>query len=188
MKGLKTFLLMGCFAWLCVCLTPKAKADDWDQKTILTFDEPVRLPGIVLPAGEYVFRLAGLAVDRNVVQIYSRDEKKFYANIQAIPDYRGKSTNDALIVYEEKASGEPRAIKEWFFPDRRFGHEFVYSKAEALQPAKAEEPMSSIKPAGSTEWQSEENDSAGTTEPSAITPSEESDYMQVLHQKQTDSR
>ena len=33
------------------------RADEGNQKTTLTFSEPVELPGIVLPAGKYVFKL-----------------------------------------------------------------------------------------------------------------------------------
>ena len=35
-----------------------AKLDDWDKKTVVTFSQPVEIPGgIVLPAGTYVFKL-----------------------------------------------------------------------------------------------------------------------------------
>jgi hypothetical protein len=34
------------------------RADTWDKKTIVTFSESVEIPGQVLPAGTYVFKLA----------------------------------------------------------------------------------------------------------------------------------
>src|SRR5690348_8697550 len=40
-------------------LTPRARADDWNRKTVITFSGPVEIPGVhlvgwgVLPAGTY---------------------------------------------------------------------------------------------------------------------------------------
>ena len=39
-------------------LIPLANADEWDQKTTFTFSGPVEIPGQVLQAGTYVFKLA----------------------------------------------------------------------------------------------------------------------------------
>jgi hypothetical protein len=36
----------------------RALADEWNQKTIVTFSGPVEIPGQVLDAGTYVFKLA----------------------------------------------------------------------------------------------------------------------------------
>ena len=48
-------------------VTLGARADEWNKKTVLTFSQPLELPGIVLPAGTYVFKLANLSGTRNVV-------------------------------------------------------------------------------------------------------------------------
>jgi hypothetical protein len=37
--------------------TAHVKADEWNKKTIVTFDQDVEIPGWVLPAGTYVFKL-----------------------------------------------------------------------------------------------------------------------------------
>src|ERR1700756_530851 len=34
------------------------RADEWDKKTIVSFSAPVQIPGTVLPAGTYVFKVA----------------------------------------------------------------------------------------------------------------------------------
>ena len=67
-------------------LMPMAKADDWDQKTIFTFNIPVEIPGQALPAGTYVFKLANSSSDRNIVQVFNRDESHLYGTFLAIPD------------------------------------------------------------------------------------------------------
>jgi len=40
-----------------MAIVPAVKADEWNQKTIFTFNGPVTIPGQVLPDGTYVFKL-----------------------------------------------------------------------------------------------------------------------------------
>src|SRR2546430_4233944 len=60
-------------------LAPGARADQWDRKTIVTFSDSVEVPGQVLPAGTYVFRLADSPTDRHIVQIWNADETQILA-------------------------------------------------------------------------------------------------------------
>jgi len=62
-----------------------ARADDLDKKTVLTFSQPVEIPGVVLPAGTYTFKLAN-AFDRHIVQI------PVHAAIQTTPIANGSSS------------------------------------------------------------------------------------------------
>jgi hypothetical protein len=110
---------------------PDAKADPWNQKTILTFSGPVQIPGQVLPAGTYVFKLAN-ASSRHIVQVFNKDENHVYGTFLAIPDYRMRPSDKTIIRFDERAAGEPQAIKAWFYPGRSYGHEFVYPKKEAV--------------------------------------------------------
>ena len=66
LKGLGTVL---CLTVLCIIVAPKAKADEWNQKTVVTFSAPVEVPGVgqhILPAGTYVFKLMDSLSDRNI--------------------------------------------------------------------------------------------------------------------------
>src|SRR4029077_15183492 len=45
-----------------------------DQRTLLTFSGPVQMPGVTLPAGKYVFRLAGTSL-HNVMQVFDDGEQ-----------------------------------------------------------------------------------------------------------------
>jgi hypothetical protein len=99
----------------------------------------VEIPGInaqVLPAGMYVFRLLDSLSDRNVVQIFNKDQSHLYATILAIPNYRLKATDKTVMTFAERAAGDPQAIRAWFYPGDNFGQEFVYPKTKALQLAK----------------------------------------------------
>ncbi|MHB8501605.1 MAG: hypothetical protein ACYDCG_06850 [Candidatus Acidiferrales bacterium] len=126
-------------AGLCMlgAMLPQAKADEWNQKTIFTFSGPVEIPGKVLPAGTYVFKLADSESDRNIVQVFSKDQRHLYGTFLAIPDYRMKPTGKTVITFDECAANSPEAVKAWFYPGDNYGQEFVYPKTRALQLAKA---------------------------------------------------
>lgn len=116
---------------------PSAKADAWDKRTELTFNAPFELPGVALGAGTYVFKLLESPSSRDVVQVFSKDETKLYATILAIPDYRLTPAPTTIVRFEERPTGSPEAIKEWFYPGDEYGEEFVYPKSRAVQLAKA---------------------------------------------------
>ena len=63
-----------------------ARADEFDQLMVITFSGSVQVPGAVLPAGTYQFKLADPNGDRNVVEIRSADGSKVYATLLTIPD------------------------------------------------------------------------------------------------------
>jgi hypothetical protein len=122
---------------LLVLATGLAKADVSDKKTIVTFSAPVEIPGDkVLPAGTYVFKLLDSTAERNIVQIFNKDETQLYATILGIPDYRDTPPSEPVIRFEERASGSPEAIKEWFYPGDEYGIAFVYPRNQAAQIAK----------------------------------------------------
>ena len=136
-------LLRGrCFAMLCTAVlglgltTVRANADEWDKRTVVTFNAPVEVPGKVLPAGTYVFRLLDSPSDRHIVQIYDADGKKLYATILAVPDYRLKPTDKPVLRFEERPSGQPEALEAFFYPGDNFGQQFVYPHKRAVELAK----------------------------------------------------
>ena len=143
MTFLKAVPTVFCAALIGAAFSPSAKADDWNRKTMLTFSEPVEIPGVhlagwgVLPAGTYVFKILDSGADRHIVQISSQDELTVYATILAIPNYRLKATDKTVITFRERPAGQPEALRAWFYPGHNFGEEFVYPKAKALELAKS---------------------------------------------------
>jgi hypothetical protein len=129
------FVLLIAVASLCA-MPPRAKADEWNQKTDVTFSGPVEIPGRVLPAGTYVFKLADSLADRDIVQVFNKDENHLYGTFLAIPDYHLKPTSKTVITFEERASNAPEAVKAWFYPGDTYGHEFVYPRKRAMELAK----------------------------------------------------
>src|SRR5437870_6384475 len=134
MRILKTLC---CAAIVTVMAAPGARADQWNKKTILTFSGPVQIPGVTLPAGSYVFKLADLNGNRHVVQVFDKEEKKIFATLLAIPNDRLEPADDPVVMFAERPAGSPQAVKVWYYPGERIGNEFVYPKSTAMQLAKA---------------------------------------------------
>ncbi len=145
MKHVKTLVFVFALACLGAALAPQARADEWNRKTIMTFSAPVELPGVVLPAGTYVFKLADSSSDRDIVQVFNKEENHLYGTILAIPDYRVEPTDKTVVTFSERPAGSPEAIKTWFYPGDTDGYEFVYPKREAMELAKAnKQPVPSM--------------------------------------------
>jgi hypothetical protein len=120
-----------------VSTAPSALAQTWNQKTILTFSGPVEIPGKVLPAGKYVFKLADSSSNRHIVQVFNEDQNRIFGTFLAIPDYWMKPVEKTIVTFNERPEGQPPALKAWFYPGHNYGHEFVYPKAEAVSLARA---------------------------------------------------
>jgi hypothetical protein len=142
MKKLYPFKVVATIFCLCLvalAFLPSAKADEWNHKTIMTFDQPVEVPGVgaqTLPAGTYVFKLLDDAGDRHIVQIFNQAEDHVYTTILAIPNYRLRATDKTVVTFRERGEGQPEAIHAWFYPGHEWGEEFVYPKSRALELAK----------------------------------------------------
>ncbi len=134
-KSKTTLMLMAALGVLAI--SPGARADEWNQKTVFTFNVPVEVPGQVLPAGTYVFKLLDSPSDRHIVQVFNKDETQLFDTFLAIPDYRLRPASKTIVTFEERPAGSPMAIKAWFYPGKNFGNEFVYPKPKAIELAKA---------------------------------------------------
>jgi len=126
MKTLILSFLVGAGALVLMC--PQVRADEWNKKTEFTFSQPVEVPGRVLPAGSYVFKLADSQSDRHIVQVFNQRENHLYGTYLAIPAYRAKTPDKPIITFEERAAGSPPAVNKWFYPGDNYGDQFVYSK------------------------------------------------------------
>src|SRR5260370_8330539 len=85
-------------------------AQTYDKRTVFTFSGPVALPGVTLPAGQYVFRLADPAGDRKVVQVLSADGKIPYGMFFSLPPERFEPPSTPEVQFMETASGIPPPI------------------------------------------------------------------------------
>ena len=133
----KLMMVFTCLLLVGTMFVPLSQAGEWNKKTIFTFNEPVEVPGAVLPAGKYVFKLADSDSDRDIVQVFNADESKIFATILAIPDYRMKTPDKTIVTFDERPKDSPEAVRAWFYPGDNYGIEFVYPKERATVLAKA---------------------------------------------------
>jgi hypothetical protein len=119
-----------------------AAAQPIDKRTVFTFSAPVAMPGVTLPAGQYVFRLANPDSGRNVVQVVSPDGTKPYGMFFSMRAERFEPASAPEVRFMETAAGMPAAIKTWWYPGERSGYEFVYPKEQARRLAQgASQPV-----------------------------------------------
>jgi len=133
---IKKALWIGLTLLLGLVSVAAARADEWNKKTVLTFSQPVEIPGHVLPAGTYTFQLADSTADRHIVRVFNADGSKILATVITIPDYRLNATDETVIKFGEVPRGAPEAIRAWFYPGNTVGQEFVYPKPRATELAK----------------------------------------------------
>jgi hypothetical protein len=111
------------FVLLTITLTPLAKADQWDKKTVITTHQPIQIQGKVLEPGQYVMKLLESPSDR-ILQIFDANETKLEMTILANTAYRVEPTGDNRFTFSEVQSGQARALRTWFYPGDNSGLEF----------------------------------------------------------------
>lgn len=124
-----------CLVFFGLLFPAGASADVRDKKTVMTINAPVKIPGanVVLPAGTYVLKLLDVANARNIIQVFNDKEDKVYATVLAIPNYRLKATDKHEFDFWETPSGQPTALRSWFYPGDTYGVEFAYPRKTATE-------------------------------------------------------
>jgi hypothetical protein len=104
------------------------KADDWNKKTVVTFDQDVEIPGWVLPAGTYVFKLLNSSSSRFIVQVWDQDEMHLITTLMTIGDSYPNPSGDSYFVLDTSQTNEgfPPAVVSWFFAGSDEGRDFIY--------------------------------------------------------------
>src|SRR5438270_2686134 len=128
-------LYLGAFLALMGATIEPLRADEWNKETKLEFSAPVEVPGKVLAAGKYVFKIADSESSRDVVEIFSEGasgRQNLVATILAVPIERETTPDKPVIQFEERRSGSPEAIHSWFYPGENTGWEFIYPKSEQM--------------------------------------------------------
>lgn len=110
-------------------LGPTTKADDWNKKTVVTFDQDVEIPGQVLPAGTYVFKLFGSSSNRNIVQVWTSDESELITTLMTVGDSYPNRSGQPYFVLDLSGTDEgyPPTVVSWFFGSGDEGRDFIYS-------------------------------------------------------------
>ena len=105
-----------------------ASAHAWSNDTnYLTFNGPVALPGVTLPAGTYAFRTPS-GIDKNIVQVMNRAETKSYYMGITRPLSRPRAGTELLVTIGEAPARQVPPIQAWFPLGESDGHGFIYEK------------------------------------------------------------
>ena len=99
------------------------------RTTYLTFTRSVRLPGVTLTPGTYVFELTDPLTAPRVVRVLSQDRTVTYfsAFTGAIARPRGLRS-DASVSLGESSAGLASPITAWWPIGERTGRQFIYSE------------------------------------------------------------
>lgn len=165
---LKRFISASVLVVLVNFMTSGADAFTSDKRTYFTFNQSVALPGVTLPAGTYMFRLANPDTSRNVIQVSDKKGTQSYAMLLTIPSYRTRPAKDSEIEFLETPEGAPRAVNAWWYVGDSTGYQFIYSKQQLAEMYRVTQPAPI---AGSEESAFIEERAEG--EPVAIPPLEE---------------
>ena len=133
---LSKLIVASTLAVLVAGISGTAHAQTSDYRTYFTFSTPVTLPGVTLPAGRYLFRLADPNSSRKVISVLSADGKTPLAMLHTIPNQLTSAPRDPEIRFMETSGNMPPPIKSWWYPGKSIGYEFIYPRAQALQLAK----------------------------------------------------
>ena len=99
---------------------------NFNHTTFLTFNTPIGLPGVTLPAGTYVFERVNTETMLDVVQVRSRDRSKVYMTGITRGTMRPDNLGNRQIVFAEVKAGQAPRIAAWYPMDSGRGHEFIY--------------------------------------------------------------
>jgi hypothetical protein len=127
MRAMKGLVLILCGVLLCVLAVPMAQADPWNKKTLVTLNDSLEIPGMVLDPGTYIFQLADSQSNRHIVQIWTEDGQHLIATILAVPAYRQRPSDESVFDLDERPADSPMALRTWFYPGDNTGQEFVYN-------------------------------------------------------------
>ena len=117
-----------------------ANAVTFDKRTYFTFNQSVALPGVTLPAGTYMFRLADPDTTRRVIQVSDKKGTEHYAMLLTVPAYRLDAAKDSEVRFLETPAGAPRAIDAWWYVGDNTGYQFMYSKAQLAELNRVNQP------------------------------------------------
>lgn len=136
------FVTLLTLAVLTLSIGGRAEAQPADYRTYFTFSAPVTLPGLTLPAGKYIFRLADPNSSRKIINVLTGDGKRSLAMLHTIPNQASKPPQDAEIRFMETDAQVPPPVKTWWYAGKAIGYEFIYPRDQALRLAKStKEPI-----------------------------------------------
>jgi|SRR5579863_4030383 hypothetical protein len=133
MKINKGYIAVGLIIAFTLIFELAAHADESDHASKITLNQSVRIPGQVLPAGSYLFKLIDTDSTEHVVQIFSANQDVLYGTFLTSSTELQEPASDIELTFAEPESGGLPVLLKWFYPGDEIGNEFVYSKQTEKQ-------------------------------------------------------
>jgi hypothetical protein len=92
----------------------------------VTFNQPVKLPGVVLPAGTYEFELAPAGTHQDIVRVSGRTGRPYYLGFTRPVERPRAMPRSQVVEFGESIAGVPLPIAVWYPLNEASGHAFVY--------------------------------------------------------------
>ena len=131
MLNRKLVLSACCVGLLMLATSSRIGAGSAVNKTMrITFSQPVRLPGVALGAGTYLFEVPDPERAWDVVQVLSKDRSQVYfmGFTQIVERPAGLSRNQ-VVSLGESVQGAPIPIKAWYPDNESTGRQFIYPES-----------------------------------------------------------
>ena len=96
--------------------------------TMLTFDRAIRVPGVTLPEGTYIFERAASDPDGRTVHIFRANPRRLVTTIMAVPTTRDGGGPD--VVFADPSRGFLPVLRTWYERGTQTGYSFVYTRSE----------------------------------------------------------
>jgi hypothetical protein len=97
------------------------------RTTYLTFSQPVRLPGVSLGSGTYIFEIVNPNTSADVVRVLSRDRSKSYfmGFTRAVNRPSGLALIP-MVSLAESSPGMAPPVTVWWPESESTGRQFIY--------------------------------------------------------------
>jgi hypothetical protein len=93
----------------------------------ITFNRPVALPGVVLPAGSYTFEVMNPDSSSTVVRVAHRDTQQvFFSGLTMTAVRPANLPASRLVTVGEAPAGAAIPITAWYPTGRLAGHRFTW--------------------------------------------------------------
>ena len=96
------------------------------DRSYLTFNRDVALPGVVLPAGTYVFEIANPESSHDIVRVSSKNGRVQYMGFTLRADRPVGLSGNQPVTFAEARPDTPAPITAWFPLGTSSGREFLY--------------------------------------------------------------
>ena len=127
MHGKSLVTVFGALLFALAMVPGVSGSDNVAKTTYLTFSQPMRLPGVALGSGTYIFELANPTSSADVVRVMSRDRKTSYFQGFTRPvERRRQDRLDARVSFGESARGSAPPITAWWPQGESTGRAFIY--------------------------------------------------------------